>query len=257
MCGIAGYICKDETIRPSRQVLKTMTDKIRHRGPDAEGQWCDEKVGLGHRRLSIIDLDSKSDQPMFSHDERYVLVFNGEIYNYVELKRELVQQGCKFRTNSDSEVIIESYRHYGPACFNMFNGMWAFALYDRSEKKIILSRDRFSVKPLYILDRDDICVFASEIKAIISAFPEACVINETWVHRYLSFSLNDDIDEECAYKNIKRFPAAHYMVYDLITLKKKFYQYWEVNEEIFYEKNYYRCIGHCHDLFFERSCSCG
>ena len=233
MCGIAGYISKTGEFRPDKQILKRMTDKIRHRGPDAEGQWHDEKVALGHRRLSIIDLDAKSNQPMFSHDGRFVLTYNGEVYNYIEIKKDLLADGATFLTNSDSEVIIEAYRKYGAECFNMFNGMWALAIYDRQEKKIILSRDRFAVKPLYILDRRDVFAFGSEIKAILTAFPEETVSNDVWIYRYLSFKLNYDVDEETAYKNIKRFPAAHYMIYNLDTDEKKFYRYWDVDEEKF------------------------
>ena len=113
MCGIAGYIQKKESDYPSRVKLKKMTDMIRHRGPDAEGQWCDGKVAFGHRRLAIIDLDVKSNQPMQSIDGRFLITYNGEIYNYIELKEELKKRGVRFQTNSDTEVIIEAYRYYG------------------------------------------------------------------------------------------------------------------------------------------------
>ena len=134
---------------------------LAHRGPDAEGQWADDYVALGHRRLSIIDLDAKSNQPMLSHDKRYVLTFNGEIYNYLEIREELIKKGAVFRTNSDTEVIIEAYRMYGTDCFNRFNGMWAFVLYDIEEQKIVISRDRFGIKPLYTVDNENVFAFAS------------------------------------------------------------------------------------------------
>ncbi len=236
MCGIAGYINKSNKYRPSRELIKKMTDQMVHRGPDAEGQWTDEHVALGHRRLSIIDLDAKSNQPMFSHDGKYAIVFNGEIYNYIELKRELSAQGAVFKTNCDTEVIIEAYRAYGLKCFNRFNGMWGLALYDIEEQKIIVSRDRFGIKPVYTLENHDVFVFASEIKAMVAAFPEENIPNETWIYRYLSGSVNEDRDEKCFYRNVKIFPAAHYMLYDLKEHIKEYRCYWEVNEQLFYDK---------------------
>lgn len=236
MCGIAGYISKTNKYRTDRNLVKKMTDKMVHRGPDAEGQWTDEFVALGHRRLSIIDLDAKSNQPMFSHDGKYVITFNGEIYNYIELKKELTDRGAFFQTNSDTEVIIEAYRAYGVNCMNRFNGMWAFVLYDLEEKKVIFSRDRFGIKPMYTIDNDDVFVFTSEIKAMIAAFPEENIPNETWIYRYLSGSVNEDRDEKCFYQNVKIFPAAHYMMYDLRNHTKEYKRYWDVNEQLFYDK---------------------
>ncbi len=203
MCAIAGYVVKSDKYRADGNFVKIMTDKLVHRGPDAEGQWTDDQVALGHRRLSIIDLDAKSNQPMVSHDGRYVITFNGEIYNYIELKKELLNQGAVFKTQSDTEVIMEAYRYYGVKCFNRFNGMWAFALYDLKQQELIICRDRFGIKPVYMLDNEDVFAFASEIKAIIAAFPE---------------------------ENISD------LVYDLKSHKKEYRRYWEVNEQLFYEK---------------------
>lgn len=236
MCGIAGYIDKSNRYRPDRELLKKMTDSMIHRGPDAEGQWTDEHVALGHRRLSIIDLDVQSNQPLLSHDGRYIITFNGEIYNYIELKQELLERGAIFKTKSDTEVIMEAYRAYGAECFNRFNGMWAFALYDRENQKLVISRDRFGIKPLYMVDNDDLFVFASEIKAIIAAFPEENIPNETFIHRYFSYSVNEDTDEECFYKNVKVFSPAHYMIYDLQKHTKEYKRYWDVDEQLFYDK---------------------
>jgi asparagine synthase (glutamine-hydrolysing) len=236
MCGIAGYIDKSGKYRPEKKVVKKMTDVMIHRGPDAEGQWIDEHIALGHRRLSIIDLDAKSNQPLISHDGKYVITFNGEIYNYIELKRELVRKGCVFSTDSDTEVVIEAYRAYGKECFNQFNGMWSLALYDIEKQKVILSRDRFGIKPAYTVDNEDVFVFASEIKAVLAAFPEENIPNEACIYRYLSQSVNEDTDEKCFYKNIKIFPAAHYMIYDLQNHTREYKSYWEVNEQLFYEK---------------------
>ncbi len=236
MCGIAGYVDKTNKYRADRELIKKMTDKLIHRGPDAEGQWVDEQVALGHRRLAIIDLDPKSNQPMISYDGRYILTFNGEIYNYIELKRELSEKGAVFKTNSDTEVIIEAYREYGAECMNRFNGMWAFALYDTKEHKIIISRDRFGIKPIYTVDNDNVFAFASEIKAITAAFPNENIPNEICIYRYLSGSVNEDTDEKCFYRNIKIFPTAHYMIYDIRNHTKEYKRYWDVNEQAFYNK---------------------
>lgn len=236
MCGIAGYISKSNKCKADKSLVKIMTDRLIHRGPDAEGQWTEAAVALGHRRLSIIDLDAKSNQPMFSHDGRYAITFNGEIYNYIELKEELVKKGAVFKTDSDTEVIIESYRFYGTDCINLFNGMWAFAIYDRKEQKIVMSRDRFGIKPLYTVDNDDVFIFASEIKAITAGFPEENIPNENCIYRYLSCSVNEDTDEKCFYKNVRIFPPAHYLIYDVKNHAKEYRKYWEVNEALFYER---------------------
>lgn len=235
MCGIAGYIEKSSR-NAEKAKVKLMTDAIKHRGPDAEGQWVKNNVGLGHRRLAIIDLDATSNQPMLSHDGRFVISFNGEIYNYIELREELEALGAKFKTNSDTEVILESYRYYGEDCFNRFNGMWAFCIYDISKKKIILSRDRFGIKPLYILDREDVFAFGSEVKAILAAFPEENIPDMDSIYRYISGTVNENVDEKCFYKNIRIFPPAKYMIYDLDKHAQKYVNYWNVDEEQFREK---------------------
>lgn len=236
MCGICGYICKTEKVVPDREMVKKMTDRLIHRGPDAEGQWCDNKAALGHRRLAIIDLDAKSNQPMMSHDGNFIIVFNGEIYNYPELKRELLKNGAVFQTKCDTEVIIEAYRQWGTKCFNRFNGMWSFVLYDIREQKMIVCRDRFGIKPLYTMENEDVFSFASEIKAILAVFPEEIIPNDTCIYRYLSNSVNEDTDEQCFYKNVKIFPPAHYMIYDMKSHTKMYRRYWRVDEKLFYRK---------------------
>lgn len=236
MCGIAGYIDKKKDIPSSELKIKDMTEAIRHRGPDAEGQWIHDNVALGHRRLAIIDLDERSRQPMMSHDRKYMITYNGELYNYLELKEELIKKGSQFKTSSDTEVIIESYRQYGISCFEKFNGMWAFCLFDIEKKQLIFCRDRFGIKPLYTLDNEEIFAFSSEIKGIIAAFPEENIPNETAIYRYISSSVNENQDEESYYKNIKIFPEAHYMIYDLEGNTKTYARYWEINEKEFYQK---------------------
>ncbi|MBC7412546.1 MAG: asparagine synthetase B, partial [Bacteroidia bacterium] len=150
MCGIAGII----TLNPNNLSivkLKLMTDAIAHRGPDGEGQWIDEtgKVGLGHRRLSIIDLASTADQPMHYLQNRYTIVFNGEIYNYIELKQQLLHKGYSFRTQSDTEVLMALYDFKKEACLHDLEGMFAFAIWDKQEQSLFCARDRFGEKPFY------------------------------------------------------------------------------------------------------------
>lgn len=235
MCGIAGIIYKDISDIKDIMQVKKMTDAIRHRGPDAEGQWIHENVALGHRRLSIIDRAEISNQPMLSHDGRYILTYNGEIYNYLELREELLKAGALFRTNSDTEVIIEAYRKYGLQCFERFNGMWALCLYDIEQKKLILCRDRFGIKPLVYLENDNYFVFASEAKAILAAFPDENIPNYGTVYRFIK-GISAEETQTSFYKNIQIFPAASYMIYDIAANQKEFRNYWEINEEQFYKK---------------------
>ncbi len=236
MCGIAGFVYKNNSVSAEFNKIKAMTDSIVHRGPDDEGQYTNANLALGHRRLSILDLSENGKQPMFSYDSRYVIVFNGEIYNYIELKNELQKNGIQFKNGTDTEVIIEAYRCWGTECVKRFNGMWAFGLYDTQENILFFSRDRFGVKPLYILNNDDVLAFGSEIKAIIAAFPEENIPNYDMIYRYLSGSAREDCDEMTFYKNIISFQRSGCMIYDINTGKSKVWKYWELNIEEFYNK---------------------
>ncbi len=235
MCGIAGFIYKDKKKAAEQSRLKKMVDAIAHRGPDAEGMFCAENIALGHRRLSIIDLSEQGNQPMYSHDGRYVIVFNGEIYNYIEIKKELSKAGAVFTNQTDTEVIIEAYRYWGAKCVKRFNGMWAFCIYDREMGQLFFSRDRFAVKPLYIVDREDAIVFGSEAKAVIAGFPEENVPSSKMIYRFL-WAAPEDRDEVSYYKNIKIFERASCMLYDLNKKKWKKGIYWDVDEEKFRQK---------------------
>jgi asparagine synthase (glutamine-hydrolysing) len=167
MCGIAGLIhLNGDAVSPV--VLKRMTDAIAHRGPDGEGQWIDGNVGLGHRRLAIIDLSPLGHQPMISADHRYAFSYNGEIYNFRELRTELEAAGYSFRSQTDTEVAMVALAHWGTAALDRFNGMFAFALWDRQERRMLLARDRYGIKPLYIAQQGNSIWFASEQKAILS-----------------------------------------------------------------------------------------
>src|SRR3989344_2657798 len=162
MCGIAGYVGRGD-----REILEKMTDALAHRGPDDAGYFVLGNVGLGHRRLSIIDLSPGGHQPMQSADGTVTIVFNGEIYNYKELKDKL-QKNYPFRGNSDTEVILAAYQAYGLDCFKKMNGMFAIALYDQKSNSLVLARDRLGKKPLYWTVQDGTLLFGSELKALLA-----------------------------------------------------------------------------------------
>lgn len=166
MCGIAGIVHFDEQRPVDGTVLQAMATQLRHRGPDHTGMWSDGPVGLAHCRLAIIDLNPEANQPMSYAGGRYVIVFNGEIYNYIELRETLRQHGCTFHTQSDTEVLLAAYAHYGAACLDHLRGMFAFAIWDRARGELFLARDRTGKKPLKYAFVDNSFVFASELKAL-------------------------------------------------------------------------------------------
>ena len=172
MCGIAG--CYQQA--DGHKLVDIMTDRIAHRGPDANGTWNheDERVSvqLGHRRLSIIDLSAAADQPLSKHG--LTLVYNGELYNYKELRAELASRGVRFTTSSDTEVVLEAWRLWGPEALRRFRGMFAFALVDEASGDLVLARDPFGIKPLYYLPRGEGVLFASELKALVAAVGPNC-----------------------------------------------------------------------------------
>ena len=181
MCGITGwYSFNDNEI--NYDVLKKMNDSLYHRGPNYGEVKTYKSVGLGHRRLSIIDLSSNANQPMTTKDENYTIIYNGEIYNFIEIKTKLIAIGFSFSTNSDTEVVLKAFEAYGESCFKMFNGMFAIAIYDAKKDKLIISRDQYGVKPLYFYKDSEKLLFASEIKAI-KLFPN---INLTLNNQSLS-----------------------------------------------------------------------
>ena len=167
MCGIAGYAGPRAAEQAGR--VGAMLQAIAHRGPDNEGLWNDGDVALGHRRLSIIDTSASGNQPMVSASERFVLGYNGEIYNYLELRQELAATGIRFTSDSDSEVLLAAFEAWGERCVQRFNGMWAFVIWDRQARRLFASRDRFGEKPFYYVVRDGGFWFASEIKALLAA----------------------------------------------------------------------------------------
>jgi asparagine synthase (glutamine-hydrolysing) len=208
MCGITGFINYGASDR--KDTLQRMTDSIAHRGPDGEGVWLDDSVGLGHRRLAIIDLES-GDQPMISSDGRFVTVFNGEIYNYRELREELKANGASFQTNSDTEVIAEAIRAWGAEkALREFRGMFAFAVWDKDERELTLARDRTGIKPLYYAETPNGTFFASEQKAILQAKEVERKIDSRGL--YDTLTLGYPVTPDTCWKSIKLFPPASFAV---------------------------------------------
>ena len=165
MCGIAG-ILRIDGAPAGGELLRAMTSAIAHRGPDGDGFFCEGPVGLGHRRLAIIDL-ATGDQPMATDDGASVIIFNGEIYNFRELRRELEGRGATFRTSSDTEVILRAYEAWGVECLSRLRGMFAFAIWDKAQRRLFLARDRVGIKPLVYSWDGHRLLFGSEIKALL------------------------------------------------------------------------------------------
>lgn len=224
MCGIAGIFHFDTSRRADDKVIKAMTDSLSHRGPDGEGFFIHNNIALGHRRLSIIDLET-GDQPMFSEDNSIVVIFNGEIYNYIELRGELKTLGHTFRTNSDTEVIIKAYQQWGLDCQNKFNGMWAFALWDEKQQQLFLSRDRIGEKPIFYSIVGNTLVFGSEIKSLF-AYGVPNEYNLELLEIYLTLSFIPA--PHTFFKDIFKLEAGHCLLVTCNAVTKK--QFWDLPE---------------------------
>jgi len=211
MCGIAGIIDKnDKSI--ALDEIKAMTDAIVHRGPDGEGFFIEKNFAFGHRRLSIIDLSEKASQPMH-YLQKYTIVFNGEIYNYIEIKDRLKKQDYVFNSESDTEVILAAYDYWGKSCVEQFNGMWAFALYDNTKQQVFCSRDRFGIKPFYFCEVDDRFCFGSEIKQLLP-FLKGNQVNKQILLDYLFIGV-EEYNNQTFFKDIQKLPQGHNLIYDL------------------------------------------
>ncbi len=226
MCGIAGYIDKKNKAVPEA-VIRSMTDVISHRGPDGQGHFCGENFALGHRRLSIIDLSDDGRQPMPYSGEDLVITFNGEIYNYLELRRELQDDGYEFHTKTDTEVILAAYEAWGEACVERFNGMWAFTIFDRRRQILFCSRDRFGVKPFYFLNDDGRFAFGSEIRQLLSLVEARA--NEKLVLDFLLTSFSDH-SEETFFQGIRKLPAGHNLIYDLRSHEFRIERFYRISQ---------------------------
>ena len=206
MCGIAGYVSEK---KPNKRVLKAMTDRIAHRGPDAEGFYLDEVCALGHRRLSIIDL-ATGDQPMYNDDKSVVVVFNGEIYNFKELKKGL-EKKYKFKTTSDTEVLVHGYEEWGHELTKKLRGMFAFAIWDVNKKELYCARDGWGIKPFYYYENNGTFMFASEIKAFLDHPDFEKEFNGDILSAYLCF--NSTPTTETFFKGVKRLEPGYELVY--------------------------------------------
>jgi asparagine synthase (glutamine-hydrolysing) len=226
MCGIAGLIhLNGDGVSPV--VLKRMTDAIAHRGPDGEGHWIEGNVGLGHRRLAIIDLSPLGHQPMISVDHRYALVYNGEIYNYRELRAELEAAGYWFRSKTDSEVVLCALAHWGVDALLKFNGMFALAFWDRKERRLLLARDRYGIKPLYFAQQGDVISFGSEQKAILAQPGFRRELDKCALLEYLTFQ--NIFTDRTLLQDIRLLPAGHYVLVagEGRNVQAKWTRYWD------------------------------
>jgi asparagine synthase (glutamine-hydrolysing) len=228
MCGIAGcFGLSDNAVNVDR--LNRMIRKLNHRGPDSENVWLNDSksVGLAHARLSIIDLSNSASQPMHSSNGRYTIVFNGEIYNYIELKNELVKENIVFRTLSDTEVLLSLFEKYGSAMLPKLDGMFAFVIYDNIKNKIFGARDRFGEKPLYYILKDNMLLFASEIKAL-KEYDNTIKLNSIHLQNHLSGQKLAKTDTY--YEEVKQLASSSYFEFNESEFKIN--TYWEINLSI-------------------------
>lgn len=225
MCGISGIINFNNN-KVEEKDLRLMMLKMKHRGPDDEGVFMENNVGFGFVRLSILDLSISGHQPMHSHNNRYVIVFNGEVYNYIEIREEL-KNDFKFITGTDTEVILASYQKWGEACLDKFNGMFAFVIYDKETKKVFAARDRYGIKPFYYYFDDDRFIFASEIKSILPFVQREP--NLKIIYDYLMFNRTDH-KRETFFKNIKKMQ--HGSSLTLYRNKIKFKRWYNLFEKV-------------------------
>ncbi len=208
MCGFTGFVSRSAA--PDRQALHAMGDTIRHRGPDGEGHYIDQHCGIAHRRLSIIDL-ANGQQPMISPDGRYVLAYNGEIYNFQILRRELVSAGHAFATNCDSEVILHGYMEWGPQVLKRLRGMFAFVIWDKEKQELFGARDPFGIKPFYYAQMGDLFFFGSECKSFLPHPGFKKELNPSALKLYLTFQYS--ALNESFFKNVYRLLPGHYLIH--------------------------------------------
>jgi asparagine synthase (glutamine-hydrolysing) len=207
MCGICGYISKNNIN------IEAMNNSISHRGPDNQGVFKTKEIGLGHTRLSILDLSDESNQPMVSRNGRYTLVYNGEVYNFLDLKEELLSLGVIFEKESDTEVVLEGFNYWGIELFEKLNGMFAFSIYDKDLDKLYIVRDRFGVKPLYYYHKNQDFIFGSEIKSILASDIVEKKLCYQGLYEYLHFATT--LGESTFYRDIKKLEPGHYIEFDI------------------------------------------
>ncbi|MDD5673594.1 MAG: asparagine synthase (glutamine-hydrolyzing), partial [Chitinivibrionales bacterium] len=221
MCGIAGIAYHDR--RPvSPELLRRMSQILAHRGPDDQGEFIAEGIGLSHRRLSIIDLKTGR-QPLYNEDNSLVIIYNGEIYNYRELRRDLERFNHRFRTNSDTEVVLHAFEQWGPECLSTFNGMFGFAIYDIKRRELFLARDRLGIKPLYYHASAAMFVFASEIKALLPALGE---VRENRSALYEFFTFQNILSSATFFSGVLKLPPGYWL--HVKDGRSVLHQYWDI-----------------------------
>lgn len=221
MCGFVGFTNK---INDASIILGKMMDRIKHRGPDSDGKYVDEQIAMGFRRLSIIDLSDNGSQPIFNEDKSLVLTFNGEIYNYKELREKLLEAGHKFYTETDSEVLIHGYEEWGRDMLNKLRGMFAFVIFDKKKDEVFGARDFFGIKPLYYAEMNGTLMWGSEIKSFLDHPHFKKELNETALENYLTFQYSPT--SETFFKGVYKLPAAHCFTYKNGKLNVE--RYWEI-----------------------------
>jgi asparagine synthase (glutamine-hydrolysing) len=225
MCGIAGILKSADAPVPL-DILQKMARAIAHRGPDGDGFFQHGSAGLCHRRLAILDLSPAGHQPMSSSDGRWTISYNGEVYNYKELREELVRLGHVFHSGSDTEVVLAAWAAWGEKSLERFNGMFAFAIYDRDRRELFLARDRYGIKPLYYAHHDDTFVFGSEIKAILASGILGATVDLPALLEYFTFQ--NFFADRTLFANIRLLPAGHWLQVSAgETLRLQRARYWD------------------------------
>ena len=233
MCGISGIFNRDNS-RVELDLIEKINNKTEHRGPDNGSVRIFDNVALGHRRLSIIDLSSDANQPMATKNKRYTIVFNGEIYNFREIRKRLESKGIVFQTNSDTEVILYSFQEFGKECFSMFNGMFALAIFDNEKSELILARDQFGIKPLYYFVSTDVFIFGSEMKTILAHPICKTDINLQGLSEYMWYG--NPLGNNTIYNNISELGAGELMVLNKNFVKiEKFFKIKNIKSKIISE----------------------
>ena len=230
MCGFVGYINKESDKKDN---IKKMADLITHRGPDSEGYYTDETIALGFRRLSIIDLNNGS-QPIYNEDKTKVIVFNGEIYNFKELRAALEEKGHVFSTNTDTEVLVHGYEEYSEGILDKLRGMFAFVIYDVNTKEVFAARDFYGIKPFYYAVMGDTLFFGSEIKSFLIHPDFKKELNRKMIEYYLTFQYSPG--KETFFKNVYKLLPGHYLKYKDGDLEIK--RYYELKLEPDDSKSY-------------------
>lgn len=212
MCGINGIVSKGKR-EDKERMIHLMNEKILHRGPNAEGIYVDDKVALGQRRLSIIDLSDNGNQPIYNEDKSILIVFNGEIYNYQDLRKDLESQGHQFGTNTDTEVLVHGYEEWGYDMLHKLRGMFAFAIYDTRKQQLFMARDHFGIKPFYYYQNEKVFLFGSEIKSFLVHPDFQKKLNKEMLGAYLTFSFTPG--KRTFFRDVYKLEPGHYMIVDV------------------------------------------